>query len=160
MAISHNVCRCGEPGLLVGKSLAVSSPAAPRLQNTKRRPRSCCIIPAHSLIRIDFRFLATNFFSNLACYQEKVNERRTRCSWLARLKPHQERLFIYDTNQQEVDQVEVTSAETTVINGWKLQFDKEYVFQIGNAKAFCKLTSTSEFLRINKLVLNFTIILM
>ncbi len=71
-----------------------------------------------------------------------MNERGILCSWIARLKPHQERLFIYDTNQQEVDQIAVASPETAFINGWKLQFDEEYVFQIGNAKAFFKLTST------------------
>ncbi len=70
-----------------------------------------------------------------------MNERGTRCSWLARLKPHQERLFIYDTNEEEVDQVEVAFPETTFLNGWKLQFDKEYVFQIGNAKTILTLTS-------------------
>ncbi len=83
-----------------------------------------------------------------------MNERGTRCSWLARLKPHQERLIIYDTNQQEVDQVEVAFPETTFIDGLKLQFDKVYVFQIGNAKTTFKLAGAFDLVGISLILLN------
>ncbi len=57
------------------------------------------------------------------------------------IQHNEEKLFIYDANQEEIDQIEVPSVDSCLYNGSKLEFDTAYIFQIGHTKTILTLTS-------------------